>query len=153
MDTIAAYHSEVLRLRAALAQQAEPAQEPVGEMRLSKIIEGMVVPVVPAELPVGTKLYTAPPQRQDQRVEKLEAHRDALKQTLHDELAGNLRLRDLGGARPDEPMLTFLERIIAERDALLEALKEIVAATDSDEWNPVSTVKARAAIKMVEEKK
>ena len=41
-------------------------------------------------------------------------------------------------------------RLTAQRDALLEALKEIVAATDSDEWNPVSTVKARAAIKMVE---
>ena len=41
----------------------------------------------------------------------------------------------------------------AQRDALLEALKEIVAATDSDEWNPVSTVKARAAIKMMEEGK
>ena len=41
----------------------------------------------------------------------------------------------------------------AQRDALLEALKEIVAATDSDEWNPVCTVKARAAIKRVEEGK
>jgi hypothetical protein len=44
-------------------------------------------------------------------------------------------------------------RLTAQRDALLEALKEIVAATDSDEWNPVSTVKARAAIKAVEEGK
>lgn len=50
-------------LEAALAQQPDPAQEPVGEMRLSEIIDGMVVPAVPAELPVGTKLYTAPPQR------------------------------------------------------------------------------------------
>ena len=43
--------------------------------------------------------------------------------------------------------------IEAQRDALLEALKEIVAATDSDEWNPVSTWRARAAIKAVEEGK
>ena len=43
--------------------------------------------------------------------------------------------------------------LIAQRDALLEALKEIVAATDSDEWNPVSTVKARAAINKAEEGK
>ena len=42
-----------------------------------------------------------------------------------------------------------LEKAEAQRDALLEALKEIVAATDSDEWNPVSTIKARAAIKAV----
>jgi len=38
--------------------------EPVGEMQLSAIIEG-VVPVVPIELqlPAGTKLYTTPQQR------------------------------------------------------------------------------------------
>jgi len=43
--------------------------------------------------------------------------------------------------------------LVAQRDALRGALKEIVAATDSDEWNPVSTVKARAAIKKAEEGK
>ncbi len=48
----------------------------------------------------------------------LRAERDALKQTLHDELDGNLRLRELGGALPSEPMTVFLERVIAERDAL-----------------------------------
>lgn len=101
-------------------------------------------------MPAGWRQRTSAELR---RLAAIEAQRDALKQTLHDELAGNLRLRDLGGARTDEPMLTFLQRIIAERDALLEALKEIVAATDSDEWNPVSTVKARAAIKKAEEGK
>lgn len=45
------------------------------------------------------------------------------------------------------------QRAEAQRDALRAALKEIVAATDSDEWNPVSTAKARAAIKAVEEGK
>ena len=57
--------------------KAEPAQEPVGEMRLSEIIEGMVVPVVPAELPVGTKLYAAPqPQRPPLTDEEIRAHAD-----------------------------------------------------------------------------
>ena len=37
--------------------------EPVGEMQLSAIIEGAVVPVVAVELPAGTKLYTTPQQR------------------------------------------------------------------------------------------
>lgn len=49
---------------------------------------------------------------------ELLAERDALKQTLHDELDGNLRLRELGGARPNESMPGFLERVFAERDAL-----------------------------------
>ena len=39
---------------------AQPAQEPVGEMQLSGIIDGLVIPVVPVELPVGAKLYTTP---------------------------------------------------------------------------------------------
>jgi hypothetical protein len=51
-------------------------------------------------------------------IKRLRAERDALKQTLHDELDGNLRLRELGGALPSEPMTVFLERVIAERDAL-----------------------------------
>jgi hypothetical protein len=42
----------------ALAKQEQG--EPVGEMQLSAIYEGMVVPVVPVELPAGTKLYTTP---------------------------------------------------------------------------------------------
>ena len=46
------------------------------------------------------------------------AERDAFKQTVHDELDANLRLRELGGARADETMTAFLERVIAERDAL-----------------------------------
>jgi hypothetical protein len=41
--------------------QCRAVQEPVGEMRFSAIIEGMIVPVVEQELPVGTKLYTTPP--------------------------------------------------------------------------------------------
>ena len=38
----------------------QPADAPVGEMRLSAIFEGMTVPVVEQNLPDGTKLYTRP---------------------------------------------------------------------------------------------
>lgn len=41
----------------------------------------------------------------------------ALKETLHNELDGNLQLRELGGARTDEDMTTFLKRVFAERDS------------------------------------
>ena len=46
-------------------QSAEHVGEPVGEMQLSAIYEGMVVPVVPVELPAGTKLYTTPQPKQE----------------------------------------------------------------------------------------
>lgn len=62
-----------------------------------------------------------------QTIAGLVAQRDALKQTLRDELDRNLRLRDLGGARPDEPMLTFLERIIAERDRTKRMVEDMQA--------------------------
>ena len=38
----------------------------------------------------------------------------------------------------------------AERDALLEAMKELVARSDADDWNGISTMKARAAIAKAE---
>lgn len=56
------------------------------------------------------------------RLAGVEAENDALKQTLHE----LLRLRELGGARSDEPFTTFIERVIAERDALLAALRDLV---------------------------
>ena len=55
----------------------------------------------------------------------LRAERDALKQTLHDELDENLRLREMGKAQEDEGMTAFLERVIAERDALRKALMRV----------------------------
>jgi hypothetical protein len=51
-------------------------------------------------------------------LDRVAKERDAFKQTLYGELDGNLRLRAIGGARDDEPMSTFLERVFAERDAL-----------------------------------
>ena len=72
------------------------------------------------------------------RVAALEAERDVLKATLHDELDENLRLRALGGARPDEGMTAYIERVIAERDALsvrvtrMEAEREALFAAKRD---------------------
>ena len=45
-----------------------------------------------------------------------------------------------------------LRRLNALNAELLEALKEIVDASDADEWNGVSTMKARAAIAKAEGK-
>lgn len=83
----------------------------------------------------------------------LHAENKSLKQTLNDELDGKLRLRELGRALPTEPMTTFLERVFAERDALLEALKALDVlfsplVKDSTQANWID--KARAAIAKAE---
>ena len=59
----------VADLRTALAQQAEPAQEPVGEVLHNWSTEKECIDGICAylndlgkNLPVGTKLYTAPPK-------------------------------------------------------------------------------------------
>lgn len=57
------------------------------------------------------------------------AERDALKETLHDELTENLALRELGGAGQDEGMTQFLRRVVAERDRLLADIR-LIAGTD-----------------------
>lgn len=67
-------------------------------------------------------------------IELLIAERDALKETLHNELDGNLRLRDLGGARPDECMTTFLERVFAERDQGRAALADVAMMLKVCAW-------------------
>ena len=48
----------VSSLYSTTPQPKQKQGEPVGEMQLSAIYESMVVPVVPVELPAGTKLYT-----------------------------------------------------------------------------------------------
>jgi len=59
-------HAKVWELLAAAPKaELQPLTEPVGEMRLSELVDDLVIPVVPAELPVGTKLYAAPPLSDD----------------------------------------------------------------------------------------
>jgi hypothetical protein len=63
-------------------------------------------------------------------IKKLKDGRDAFQESLYAELDTNFRLRDLGGARPDESMTPFLERVIAERDTLRGALLVLANAAD-----------------------
>jgi hypothetical protein len=51
-------------------------------------------------------------------IDALAAERDGLMQTLRDEIDENLRLRELGGALPDENITAMTERLIRERNAL-----------------------------------
>jgi hypothetical protein len=48
------------------------------------------------------------------RMVALEDERDAFKTAMHEEIAENLRLRELGGAHDDENMVAFIERLIRE---------------------------------------
>ena len=65
---------DVIEIKEALTQ---PAQEPVGEMRESCILEGAIIPVVEVELPAGTKLYTTPQQPAQEPVAWMDALKDA----------------------------------------------------------------------------
>jgi hypothetical protein len=56
------------------------------------------------------------------------AERDGLMQTLRDEIDENLRLRELGGAMPDENITAMTERLIRERDQFRDAAKMVSAA-------------------------
>lgn len=51
-------------------------------------------------------------------VRELRTERDGLMQTLRDEMDENLRLREIGGALPDENITAMTERLIRERNAL-----------------------------------
>lgn len=68
-------------------------------------------------------------------VRAIAAERDGLKQTLRDEINENLRLRELGGALPDENITAMTERLIRERDHFRDAAKMVSAAQQ-----PVSDV-------------
>lgn len=74
-------------------------------------------------------------QSELRRIPALEAERDAMQQSLYDEIDANFSLRDLGGALPDEDMGTFLRRVIAERDQLRaerDQTKELLVAEDDE---------------------
>lgn len=65
---------------------------------------------------------------------ELKRERDMLMETLRDEMSENLRLRELGGAGPDENITAMTERLIRELEAqrlYARALcKAVDAATD-----------------------
>lgn len=67
-----------------------------------------------------------------------------LKNTVNAELDCNMALRAKGGARLSEDMMTFSERVIDERDALLAAAKGVLAYFASGNSVPVAqaTIKA-----------
>ena len=65
-----------------------------------------------------------------------EAHRlreseRALVATLRDEMDEGLRLRELGGARPDEGITAMTERIVAENAQLRAELERLASAAES----------------------
>ena len=80
-------------------------QEPVGEMLFSEIIDGLIVPVVEKNLPVGTKLYTRPakqptevidPDSRTISVYEQPAQKDRIVELIHawqaiEETSGHLR--------------------------------------------------------------
>jgi hypothetical protein len=68
-------------------------------------------PTLPVE--VNGKWYDVPIPVQVHMV-ALEDERDAFKTAMHEEIAENLRLRELGGAHKDENMVAFIERLIRE---------------------------------------
>lgn len=69
-------------------------------------------------------------------IKKLKDGRDAFQQSLFAELDTNFRLRDLGGARDDEPMTPFIERVISERDKLRAWAEEAVSYVGCETWSP-----------------
>jgi hypothetical protein len=64
-------------------------------------------------VPDGTDLLEWVEQKHAE-VERLTAQNDALRQLMHDEIDENSRLRDLGGAGPDENITAMMERLISE---------------------------------------
>ena len=64
-------------------------------------------------------------------IELLISERDGLMQTLRDEMDEGLRLRELGGARPDEGITAMTERIVAENAQLRAEIARLDAAANS----------------------
>ena len=57
-------------------------------------------------------------------VERVTAERDNYHDSMIDEIAENLRLRELGGAGPDENITAMTERVIRERDSLVQIVTD-----------------------------
>ncbi len=62
---------------------------------------------------------------------RLRESEKALVATLRDEMDEGLRLRELGGARPDEGITAMTERIVAENAQLRAELERLDAAAKS----------------------
>ena len=69
-------------------------------------------------------------------IKKLKEDREAFQESLYAELDTNFRLRDLGGARTDESMTPFIERVISERDNLRAWAEEAVNYVGCETWSP-----------------
>ena len=63
---------------------------------------------------------------------RLRESEKALVATLRDEMDEGLRLRELGGARPDEGITAMTERIVAENAQLRAEIVRLYAATESE---------------------
>ena len=64
-------------------------------------------------------------------VHRLRESEKALVATLRDEMDEGLRLRELGGARPDEGITAMTERIVAENAQLRAELERLASAAES----------------------
>jgi hypothetical protein len=63
---------------------------------------------------------------------RLRESEKALVATLRDEMDEGLRLRELGGARPDEGITAMTERIVSENAQLRAELERLAAAAESE---------------------
>jgi len=61
LDRFVKSRTEAEELHAILSAASKAdVQEPVGEIKLSELVDGLTIPVVPVDLPIGTKLYATP---------------------------------------------------------------------------------------------
>lgn len=65
-------------------------------------------------------------------VHRLRESEKALVATLRDEMDEGLRLRELGGARPDEGITAMTERIVSENAQLRTEIERLAAAAESE---------------------
>lgn len=68
-------------------------------------------------------------RRQHGEIAELRAQVEALTGAIRDEMNEGLRLRELGGAGPDENITAFTERVICERDELRAQVEALAKPT------------------------